>query len=109
MGGDAQLFAPLERPPTALSLTVRKLIGRVLDGSIRVPTFQRPLRWQSRDVLRLLDSVLKGYPIDSLLFWKQSFPAVEDLQLGRIDVNHSCRLATTMLAGGRQAHRVQVT
>lgn len=64
------LFVSLPKPPTAFSLTVRKLLGRVLDGAIRVPSFQRPLRWEAADVVKLFDSILKGYPIGSLLFWK---------------------------------------
>lgn len=75
-------FVPLERPPSAFSLTVRKLIGRVRDGEIRVPQFQRPLRWQPNDVTKLLDSILKGYPIGSLLFWKQPAPADPNLRIG---------------------------
>ena len=86
------LFVPLRKPPTASSLTVRKLIGKVSEGAVRVPEFQRPLRWTSEDAIKLFDSVLKGYPVGSLLFWKRhqdageisigsariSVPAVED-------------------------------
>jgi hypothetical protein len=59
----------------ATSLTVRKLVGRVLEGAVRVPEFQRPLRWSGKDVTTLFDSILKGYPIGALLFWKQRLPA----------------------------------
>lgn len=47
------------------------------DGAIRVPDFQRPLRWGSDDVVKLFDSILKGYPIGSLLFWKRRFEEQE--------------------------------
>lgn len=67
------LFVALPNPPSALRLTVRTLIGRVEKGAIRVPEFQRPLRWSNDDVVKLFDSILKGYPIGSLLFWKRSF------------------------------------
>lgn len=60
------LHVPLEKPPQAFSLTVRKILGKVLAGEIRVPDFQRPLRWKSPDVVKLFDSILKGYPIGSL-------------------------------------------
>lgn len=72
---EAELFRPLPKPPSAVSLTVRKLIGRVLDGAVRVPEFQRELRWTNQDVVKLFDSILKGYPIGALLFWKRPFPA----------------------------------
>lgn len=80
--GDSGLFAPLDKPPTAFSLTVRKLLSRVQAGEVRVPAFQRPLRWHATDVVRLFDSILKGYPIGSLLFWKQPLPADQALQIG---------------------------
>ena len=81
------LYVPLPKPPTAFSLTVRKLLGRVLEGAIRVPPFQRPLRWEADDVVKLFDSILKGYPIGSLLFWKYAFPADTRLRVGSADVS----------------------
>lgn len=76
------LHTPLERPPVAFSLTVRKLLGKVHTGQIRVPVFQRPLRWAAPDVVKLFDSILRGYPIGSLLFWKQSMPEDPQLKIG---------------------------
>jgi hypothetical protein len=76
------LYVPLPKPPSAQSITVRKLIGRVHEGAIRVPPFQRPLRWRASDVVKLFDSILKGYPVGSLLFWKRAFGADEHLLLG---------------------------
>ncbi len=71
------LYVPLPKPPSAFSLTVRKLLGRVLEGAIRVPEFQRPLRWTTSDVVTLFDSILKGYPVGSLLFWKRELAEAE--------------------------------
>ncbi|MGH7269864.1 MAG: DUF262 domain-containing protein, partial [Polyangiaceae bacterium] len=76
------LYASLDKPPTAFSLTVRKLLNRVQAGEIRVPPFQRPLRWGGADVVNLFDSILKGYPVGSLLFWKKPVPADSDLRIG---------------------------
>ena len=45
-------------------------------GRVRIPKFQRPLRWDAKDVLSLLDSVYRGYPIGTLLFWRR--PAEAD-------------------------------
>ncbi|CAN5479489.1 hypothetical protein BH09MYX1_BH09MYX1_56060 [soil metagenome] len=68
------MYAALPKAPAAVSLTVRKLIQRVEAGAIRVPSFQRPLRWRADDVEKLFDSILRGYPIGSLLFWKKALP-----------------------------------
>ena len=76
------LHVPLQKPPQALSLTVRRVLGKVQLGEVRVPDFQRPLRWRAADVVKLFDSILKGYPIGSLLFWKRSAPADERLGIG---------------------------
>ncbi len=81
------LYVPLPKPPSAFSLTVRRLLGRVLEGAIRVPEFQRPLRWATGDVVKLFDSILRGYPIGSLLFWKHAFPAAQvKVGAARLDV-----------------------
>jgi len=80
------LHTPLDKPPSAFTLTVRKILNRVQAGEIRVPTFQRPLRWGAPDVLKLFDSILKGYPVGSLLFWKHSFPADPALRIGNARV-----------------------
>jgi hypothetical protein len=39
-------------------------------GDIRIPIFQREFVWKSKQMLDLFDSIAKGYPIGSLLFWK---------------------------------------
>jgi hypothetical protein len=85
--GRPSLYVPLDKPPTAFSLTVRRIIGRVQAGEIRVPSFQRPLRWTSAEVVRLFDSILKGYPIGSLLFWKHAFAADPALHIGSARIN----------------------
>ncbi len=65
------LFRPLTRRPTATTLTVRDLVQKVHSGQLRIPRFQRPLRWAADDVVQLLDSIWRGYPVGSLLFWKK--------------------------------------
>lgn len=36
-----------------------------------MPRFQRGLRWASSDVVKLFDSIYRGYPVGSLLFYKR--------------------------------------
>lgn len=74
MLGDAPsttLYQPLRSGPQTTTVTVRELIQRVQAGKVRVPRFQRPLRWRAEDVRALVDSVWRGYPVGSLLFWKR--------------------------------------
>ena len=46
-----------------------KLVERIADGKIRVPRFQRAYVWKQADLHALLDSVLRGFPIGSILIW----------------------------------------
>lgn len=61
--------------PTARAYSVVDLVTSALEGRIRIPEFQRPLRWQWEDVRRLFDSIVKGYPIGNFLLWKRPAPA----------------------------------
>ena len=45
------------------------LVDRIVAGKIRVPRFQRAFVWRQRDLHALLDSVLRGFPIGSILVW----------------------------------------
>jgi len=81
------MSAPLQLPrkPEARSEKVEDLVGRVIQGSIRVPRFQRALNWEQADVLDLFDSIYRGYPIGSLLFYKAKANA-ERLEVGPVVV-----------------------
>jgi len=65
----------LPSKPEARTEKVEDLVGLVLKGTIRVPTFQRGLKWTRENVVDLFDSIYRGYPIGSLLFYKKSAEA----------------------------------
>lgn len=46
------------------------LLDDIAKGEYRIPIFQRDFVWKSSQMLDLFDSILKGYPIGSLLFWR---------------------------------------
>lgn len=46
------------------------VLDEIAKGTLRVPRFQRPFVWKLDAMIDLFDSILKGYPIGSLLFWK---------------------------------------
>jgi hypothetical protein avisC_06013 len=71
---------------TSQNYSIAELRTRVKAGQLRVPQFQRSFRWERRDVLNLVDSVLRGYPIGSLLLWKREAEA-ERLRIGALDVD----------------------
>lgn len=71
--------------PSARTYTVAELVQNLRVGNIRVPHFQRGLRWGTEDARALIDSMLQGYPVGSLLLWHRSGPA-ERLQLGDVTI-----------------------
>lgn len=56
-----------ELTPTAEKLD--RLINRINSGDIRIPAFQRAYVWKQNQILDLLDSVVKNYPVGSVLLW----------------------------------------
>jgi len=56
----------------ANSEKIDKLINRINSGDIRIPAFQRSYVWKQNQILELLDSIVKNYPVGSLLLWSTS-------------------------------------
>jgi hypothetical protein len=51
-------------------ITIREILEQVTRGQIRIPAFQRGFVWEPERVAYLMDSIYKGYPFGSLLFWR---------------------------------------
>lgn len=66
--------------------TVEDLVSLVRRGVVRVPSFQRGLRWNAEDVLALFDSIYKGYPIGSFLLRKGAAPATR-IEIGPLPID----------------------
>nr|WP_315848397.1 DUF262 domain-containing protein [uncultured Rhodoferax sp.] len=62
--------------------SVRKILDAVVRGEIRVPAFQRGFVWEMDRVAYLLDSIYKGYPFGSLLFWRTKQQLATERKLG---------------------------
>lgn len=60
----------LSRKPDAVAWSIEDLLEKVRAGQIRLPEFQRLFRWDANDVLQLFDSIIRGFPIGTFLFWK---------------------------------------
>lgn len=58
-------------PARADRITVEGLLQWAQEGRIRLPSFQRSLRWEAEDKRALLDSMERGYPVGTLLLWKR--------------------------------------
>jgi hypothetical protein len=76
----------IDSRPTAITYDIEALVKMAWDGKIRIPHFQRDFRWSWEDVRKLFDSIVKGYPIGSLLLWTRLAKA-ETIQLGALRIN----------------------
>lgn len=109
MLGSAGMSAPpapalLLHRPEARSFSVEDLVRKVLDGQIRIPDFQRGLKWDIEDVKKLLDSVYRGYPVGTLLLWQRRAEA-ERVSYGSIEVDAAERQDALLVVDGQQRLR----
>lgn len=51
------------------SQTIAATIGR-LNAQYFLPAIQREFVWQPKQIVQLFDSIMRGYPISSFLFWE---------------------------------------
>lgn len=56
--------------PEPQSRTFSSLIGDIEKGQIKIPQFQREFVWDIKKAAHLMDSIVKGYPIGTLIFWR---------------------------------------
>lgn len=56
--------------PEPLPKQFSSLMDDISSGRLKVPQFQREFVWEIRKSAGLLDSIVKGYPVRSFIFWK---------------------------------------
>lgn len=54
--------------PQGMSFSI--LMSEIEKGVIRIPQFQREFAWPMEKSAKLIDSILKGYPIRTFILWK---------------------------------------
>lgn len=54
---------------TPSSPRLATLLSDVERGNIKIPVFQREYIWSDEQIISLLDSIYRGYPVGSLLLW----------------------------------------
>lgn len=83
------------------SFTIPDLVRLAGEGSIRVPTFQRAYVWDAGDVRRLFDSIFRGFPIGTILLWRQEAPEGE-IRFGPIALAAPHRTDALWVVDGQQ-------
>ncbi len=67
--------------PEPQTKTFPNLLGAIEQGQIKIPQFQRDFVWTMQKSAGLIDSVVKGYPIGTFIFWrtKERLRSVKDI------------------------------
>lgn len=81
---------------TGYSLT--HLIGDISHGNIALPDIQRPFVWSATKVRDLFDSMYRGFPVGTLMFWETG-AEVGTRQIGDVDGK---RVAKLLIVDGQQ-------
>ena len=78
------------------------LLERVAAGKIRVPRFQRAFVWGQADLSVLLDSVLRGFPIGSILVWDTEKTIESASRIGPVGISPRAGGSVGYLLDGQQ-------
>lgn len=92
-----------QREPKPEVYRLEELAILVKSGDIKLPRFQRPFVWRRTDMLKLLDSIYKGYPIGSLLLWNSSQRLKSERDIAGLKVDEEATVyPTSYLLDGQQ-------
>ncbi len=91
----------LDARPRAEARTIEDLVEEAKKGRIRIPRFQRGLKWEPKDGLLLFDSIYRGYPIGTLLFWETRAEA-EQVRFGSVVLDAGARVDAWWVVDGQQ-------
>ena len=64
-------------------ITIAKAIENIQSNHYVLPAIQREFVWSDEQIERLFDSLMRGYPIGSFLFWKIKPEKLTDFQFYR--------------------------
>lgn len=63
------------------SVKYSDLISEIETGQVKIPQFQRKFVWGIKSSAKLLDSIIKGYPIGTFIYWRtnERLRAIRDI------------------------------
>jgi hypothetical protein len=64
-------------------ITIAKAIENILNNDYVLPAIQREFVWGTDQIEKLFDSLMRGYPVGSFLFWEIKPERFKDFQLYR--------------------------
>jgi hypothetical protein len=95
------MTSSLGTTPTARVYDVEQVVDLVRAGEMRIPDFQRPFRWGIADAIRLFDSILRGYPVGSLLLWERRAEESR-IRVGALNINAPAQDRALWVVDGQQ-------
>jgi len=94
--------SPLDRSmSSSTTYDIARLLHLASTGGLRVPKFQRSFVWDASDVRKLFDSIYRGFPIGTLLLWRQEVKA-ERVSFGGITFDAPANSDALMVVDGQQ-------
>ena len=85
------------------SLSYDELFIDVNRGRIKIPQFQRDFVWSVEDTADLIDSIIKGFPIGTFIFWQTTEELKHVRNIGNADLPPtSSGDATSYILDGQQ-------
>ena len=65
--------------------TINEVIGKLVSREAYLPAIQRKYVWSDSQIARLMDSIMRGYPIGTFLFWNVKKSVIIDKQYTMYD------------------------
>lgn len=84
------------------TVSLYELVEDVQAGLFRLPRFQRPFVWTDEQVIRLFDSMTRGYHVGSLLLWEQYGLPRSTEHFGEIAVESTTEHHVALVVDGQQ-------
>ncbi len=84
---------------------IQSLVDELKSGKYLLPSFQRQYVWDEDDIKDFIDSLVKNYPIGTIILWKPSTPTVSQIDpfsKPLIDVEESNRREIFYIVDGQQ-------
>ena len=78
------------------------LMVNIRDGKIRIPDFQREFVWELSQIMSLLDSIYRHYPIGSFLFWQTDDEIQAYRRIGEVELRHDQEKSVQFVLDGQQ-------
>lgn len=69
-----------------ISVKYNTLISDIETGQVKIPQFQRKFVWTIKASAKLLDSIMKGYPIGTIIYWRTNERLRSVRNLGNIEL-----------------------